>query len=541
MRRLVQNRLLVVIASCLAIGTAIGSASAKDKKPRKESAAESDKSKADSQKSKEKGTQAKAEKENATAGTAGDEAASTSSSAVGKTHAVARGPFKVQVELDGTVAATHASAVSLSLDESVQLRIRDVVPHGTRVTKGQTLVRFDTTKIDEQIRDLEASKALAELNLKQARLEAELIAKTAPLDTKLAERAKSHAEEDLARYEKIDRAFQQKASEFNVQRASNFLEYVQEELKQLEKMYKADDLTEETEEIVLKRARNNVDQMKFFTEMVKYEHDRDKEIDLPRSLAHYQHAAALAALMAEKARSTTPQTIEKEKLEVEKLHFEQKKAADHLDRLTKDRAKLAVTAPIDGVLYYGRWHANKWTGSTDTANKLHVGHNIQAQDVVFTIVEPGSVEIQAVLPEKELNSVKPGMAGRFSLASSPRQRLDVKVEKVSAAPLSEGDFGAVFSMEGKTGESPVPGMTGTLKIVSYFKADAIAVPSKAVFHDEADDDKRYVLVVDKKGKSQRRSVTVGRENDESIEITDGLSVGDKILLEKPDDDSNTAK
>ena len=85
-----------------------------------------------------------------------------------------------------------------------------------------------------------------------------------------------------------------------MQRASNFLEYVQEELKQLEKMYKADDLTEETEEIVLKRARNNVDQMKFFTEMVKYEHDRDKEIDLPRSLAHYQHAAALADPTAEK-------------------------------------------------------------------------------------------------------------------------------------------------------------------------------------------------------------------------------------------------
>jgi len=35
--------------------------------------------------------------------------------------------------------------------------------------------------------------------------------------------------------------------------------------------------------------------------------------------------------------------IEKEKLEVEKLQFEQKKAADHLERLKKDRDKLAVT------------------------------------------------------------------------------------------------------------------------------------------------------------------------------------------------------
>ena len=41
-----------------------------------------------------------------------------------------------EVEAQGTVAATHASGVSLSLDESVQLRIRDVVPDGTARDEG---------------------------------------------------------------------------------------------------------------------------------------------------------------------------------------------------------------------------------------------------------------------------------------------------------------------------------------------------------------------------------------------------------------------
>ena len=44
-----------------------------------------------------------------------------------------------------------------------------------------------------------------------------------------------------------------------VKKAKDYLEYQKEELRQLEKMYGADDLTEETEEIVLKRQRDAVE------------------------------------------------------------------------------------------------------------------------------------------------------------------------------------------------------------------------------------------------------------------------------------------
>jgi len=37
------------------------------------------------------------------------------------------------------------------------------------------------------------------------------------------------------------------------------------------------------------------------------------------------------------------------------------------------------------------------------------------------------------------------------------------------------------------------------------------------------------------GRTRQRTVTVGIENDGRVEITDGLSQGDVILLEKPTD------
>ena len=55
--------------------------------------------------------------------------------------------------------------------------------------------------------------------------------------------------------------------------AKDTLEYEEEELRQLEKMYKADEATEETEKIVLKRARDTVKRAKFVLERTQAECD----------------------------------------------------------------------------------------------------------------------------------------------------------------------------------------------------------------------------------------------------------------------------
>lgn len=87
-------------------------------------------------------------------------------------------------------------------------------------------------------------------------------------------------------------------------------------------------------------------------------------------------------------------------------------------------------------------------------------------------------------------------------------------------PQSDGEFPAALTIDGPAPEKLVAGlpglvagMTGKVKIVGYFKADALAVPAKAVFHDAAREDQRHVLVVPQKGLPQRRTVTLSHQTE----------------------------
>ena len=74
-----------------------------------------------------------------------------------------------------------------------------------------------------------------------------------PQKLEAAKRSHRVANEDFTYFDKTNRVQREKSARFNLKSAEQRLENALEELKQLEKMYKADDLTEETEEIILKR------------------------------------------------------------------------------------------------------------------------------------------------------------------------------------------------------------------------------------------------------------------------------------------------
>jgi HlyD family secretion protein len=450
----------------------------------------------------------------------------------GKTHTIASGPLKLEITLDGSLEAVHTSEISVAPEESTPLIVKESVPHGSRVTKGQTVVQLDPRKLAEQIRDQEATRALAELQLKQARQDLEILTKSAPLDTQLAQRTKTIADEDLTLFEQVERPFADRSQAERLKQAEQYFEYTQEELKQLEKMYKADDLTEETEEIILKRARNDVEQMRFMVEQAKHMHDQYRKVQSPRMLETHKHAAEQAAIVAEKARVSLPLLIAKQNLEIEKLEFEQAKSAEQLARLKADLERLSIKAPADGIVYYGRWLAGKWSGAAEMQQKLRPGGQVTPYEVLFTIVEPGKLQVRASVLEKDYAHVKVGAAGQLIPKAAPESKLNVKVQEVSAAPLAEGQFSAALDISGDTAGLS-PGMTGQVKITSYYKPDALLAPAKGVFTDDLDEEQKYVLVILADGKHERRNVSIVKTTDKWAEIGDGLVVGDKILLEKP--------
>jgi hypothetical protein len=76
-------------------------------------------------------------------------------------------------------------------------------------------------------------------------------------------------------------------------------------------------------------------------------------------------------------------------------------------------------------------------------------------------------------------------------------------------------------------------MEAEIRVTAEQKAETLAVPKKAVFTEDLDDDQRFVYVAVAGKEPVKRTVAVGRANDELVEITAGLALGEEILLEKP--------
>ena len=199
-----------------------------------------------------------------------------------KTHTVRRGPLKLSVEIDGVLEAVHMHPVAFTPKQWSDLLVTKAVPQGATVNKGEPLVWLDTQMIDRQIRDLQLAAELGAASLRQAELDAAALEQTGPLQLAAARRAKQAADEDLDYYLKVSRARSIKAAHFSVSNAEQNLENAEEELRQLEKMYKEDDLTEETEEIILKRSRNDVEAARYYLESARLQRDRTLSVLLPR-------------------------------------------------------------------------------------------------------------------------------------------------------------------------------------------------------------------------------------------------------------------
>ncbi len=448
-------------------------------------------------------------------------------------HTVAEELLKIEVSLSGTFEAESTFDVVLRPQAWKMFEVLKVVEPGTAVKKGDVVVQFDPEDLDEAIKDLAIGQRTSELAWKLAEENLRALEATTPLDLKASQRAKRIADEDQERFVKINRPLSEKNANFMLRMADEHLRYEKEELAQLEKMYKADDLTEETEEIVLKRQRDAVRRAEVQREFIQAYSEQALHVSIPREAETVTQATVRQDLAAVKAKVVLPLTLGQQRLEVERLKQEQAKLRGKLKKLTADRALMTLRAPSDGVVYFGQCVRGKWSGAEVATKSLRRGGMLQANDVFMTIVKPRPMLVRVSVPEKQLAAVRPGAKAKVETAVYPDLRLAATVVEVDSIP-SGGDFDARLTVVVKKNASLLmPGMSCTAKTDPYVKKNALAVPASAVFADELDDQKQYVYLVGDKGKPKKRRVTVGQKAASRWEILKGLVAGDRILLERP--------
>jgi multidrug efflux pump subunit AcrA (membrane-fusion protein) len=411
----------------------------------------------------------------------------------------------------------------------------EAVEHGQQVRAGEPLVKLDMKKIDDALRDAEAAKSLADLAAKQAAEDLRIARQATPIELAKSARAAEIAKEDLKRFQEIDRPTSEKSAEISFKLSAQNLEYQSEELRQLEKMYKADEVTEETEEIILKRARNDVEQAKWRHEMARIQREETLKISLPRKQEDAERAALTTAIDWDKAKVSLPIALGQKELAAAKAFQDAQKAGETLEKLRHDRAAMQIAAPISGTVYYGRTTRGKWTGGAEAAAMLRRGGKLAVNDVFMTVVGADGLLVRASISEKLVPSLQPGQAARISATALPDAPIAATLASVSSIPVAIGGLEgfATFKLAGAP-PGIVAGMTCKVTIVAVNQPNVLAVPSSAVQTDDADAAKRYVLVAGADGKPQRRDVKLGKRTDAKVEIAEGLKEGETVLIKKPE-------
>jgi HlyD family secretion protein len=465
----------------------------------------------------------------------GEKKAATEPQSKSATVKVEKNDLKIDVALKGVVEAEQTIEVSIKPEAWTQpLTVKKAIGHGTPVKKGDIVLEIDPEKIDQAIRDLQIERELEELAIRLAREELPVLEKTLPMDLTTTERAKKEADEDLKLFLEVDRAEMAANAEQRVKSATFFLESAREELKQLQKMYRDKDLTEETEEIILKRQRFYVEMYEQMLKSAKISRDETIKIRIPRREQSLRDNVVRQALSLEKVKNTLRPTISQKRLALEKLVYEHDKSGDRLKSLERDRDALTVRAPADGIVYHGKCVRGQWA-PTGVEAKLQPGGVIAPAEVFMTVVFQRPVFIRADVEEKHLHWLREGLKGKVVPAGYPDLTISARLLKASYVPHSAGHFDARLALEpSKEAYVLMPGMACRIKLTTYQKKDALTIPASAVFTDENDDEAHYVYLPSKKnGKPEKRTVKIGKSTGKKTEIVEGLKEGEEILAENP--------
>ena len=443
-----------------------------------------------------------------------------------------KGRFEVVFEAKGDFDPVDATVVQHKPEQwALPLEIVRIVPHGTRVNAGDVLVELDTEKLDRAIADLDLDLAVGEKTLEIARRDLPVTEALQPLELAGAERDTLAATEDLARFLAIGRTLAEDSARFRLKSSEEQLKYAREELRQLEKMYKDKDLTEETEEMILQRTRFEVESGEFNLRRAGVDTEAALTFEAPRKEAALKDAAEKAKLALEKTRATSALALEQKRLALKKAERDRSEALRKMRDLQQDRAGIPLKAPRSGIVYYGRQQDGAWTTAAVAAKAL-VGQGVPVGDLVFTVVDPERVAFRVKVDEKDLHLLAAGLKGRVELAGFPDAEGAVALESATLVPR-DGKVDARFAVTVPAGGvKPLPGMTGSARCQVYSRPDAVTLPASAIFRD--DDGKKIVWLPGKDGAAaEKRVVKTGRTSGGKTEILEGIAAGDVVRSSRP--------
>ena len=404
-----------------------------------------------------------------------------------------RAPFVHEILVQGNVQSSVNTEVECEVEwhDNWWPVILDVVEEGTFVEEGDLLMRIDTSKLSDLIRDSEAK-------------------------CRDMEAWKVRASSRLAVAHMDIEAFEDGRRELELTRLRSVLAQAEQELKEAdrdleltEQLYARGYLTEnqlEATQLAAKLAQNEWEAASLGVEI----------------LGTYTHARERLELQSEISAAEENLSSAEEILRIV--------VANH-EELLAELDKCDIYAPIEGYVVLNHLH------HSDHSHWIKMGEKIRPGQTVIKLPDPRFMQVEAYLSESETPIVKEGHVASMTFDAYPGLVLPGVVESVSSFAEEMDRFGPNIKMYKtiitidraeveRTGAPLRPGLTARVDIIVDSASPCLQIPFQAVFqHGEED----FCLTYED-GRIDSRRIDTVRNNGMFVVVRSGLEEGESIVM-----------
>jgi len=163
------------------------------------------------------------------------------------------------------------------------------------------------------------------------------------------------------------------------------------------------------------------------------------------------------------------------------------------------------------------------------------GVNITPSSATFSIIDPNSIYFKSKIDQEDVPKIKIGDKATIKLDSFSDQTFESQINYIAFTPVS-GESSTVYEIRldlPKDNNNDLKyriGMDGDVSISLKISENALTIPTETI-HQE--NDQYYVLVKESdKTNLTKKYIKTGIETDTTVEILEGLSENDQIVVAK---------
>ena len=182
-------------------------------------------------------------------------------------------------------------------------------------------------------------------------------------------------------------------------------------------------------------------------------------------------------------------------------------------------AKTVLRAPFDGVVAEVDIEVGEWTTPSPPALPI---------PPVLDLIDPTSMYVSAPMDEVDSSRIRQEQPVRVTLDPFPGQHYSGHVHKISPYVLDIEEQNRTVEIEVELDDRAfaatlLPGTSADVEVILSVKEGVLRIPTSALFEGQK------VFVVEN-GMLRLRPIAIGLKNWDFVEIVDGLSEGDAVVV-----------